>query len=81
MCIRDSTSRSGAEPLNERLSLQRSLQIRQQLVDRRKLLAKQITATGVGSSKAIVGSGTDDARDAVDRRVEFSVQDCANANG
>ena len=75
------TSRSGAEPLNERLSLQRSLQIRQQLVDRRKLLAKQITATGVGSSKAIVGSGTDDARDAVDRRVEFSVQDCANANG
>jgi len=73
------TSRSGAEPLNERLSLQRATQVRQQIVNRNKQLAGQLTTLGLGSSKAIVGSGTDDARDAVDRRVEFAVQDCKPA--
>jgi outer membrane protein OmpA-like peptidoglycan-associated protein len=70
------TSRSGAEPLNERLSLQRATQVRQQIVNQNKRLAGQLTTLGLGSSKAIVGTGTDDARDAVDRRVEFAVQDC-----
>ncbi|MFZ4626594.1 MAG: OmpA family protein, partial [Rhodoferax sp.] len=73
------TSRSGAEPLNERLSLQRATQVRQQIVNQNKRLAGQLTTLGLGSSKAIIGSGTDDARDAVDRRVEFAVQDCKTA--
>ncbi|MBK9441532.1 MAG: OmpA family protein [Comamonadaceae bacterium] len=73
------TSRSGAEPLNERLSLQRATQVRQQIVNQNKRLAGQLSAAGLGSSKAIVGSGTDDARDAVDRRVEFAVADCKSA--
>lgn len=71
------TSRSGAEPLNERISLQRAVQVRQRLVAQNSRLAKRVTTTGFGSSRAIVGSGTDDARDAVDRRVDFRVQDCA----
>lgn len=71
------TSRSGAEPLNERISLQRATQVRQRLVAHNNRLARRITAIGFGSSKAIVGSGTDDARDAVDRRVDFLVKDCA----
>ncbi len=71
------TSRSGAEPMNERISLQRAVQVRQRLVAQNSRLSKRITTTGFGSSRAIVGSGTDDARDAVDRRVDFRVMDCA----
>jgi outer membrane protein OmpA-like peptidoglycan-associated protein len=71
------TSRSGAEPLNERISLQRAVQVRQRLLTQNSRLDKRIKTTGFGSSRAIVGSGTDDARDAVDRRVDFRVMDCA----
>jgi len=73
------TSRSGAEPLNERLSLQRATQVRQQIISQNKRLTARLSAAGLGSTKAIVGSGTDDARDAVDRRVEFAVEDCKSA--
>jgi outer membrane protein OmpA-like peptidoglycan-associated protein len=72
------TSRSGAEPLNERLSLQRATQIKQRMVGQNKALERQLTSIGFGSTKAIVGSGSDDIKDAVDRRVEFAVNDCKN---
>ena len=39
-------------------------------------LAPRITADGVGSREMIVGLGTDDLRDALDRRVEFRTVDC-----
>ncbi len=70
------TSRSGAEPLNERLSLQRAAQVKQRMVSQNKQLDQQLKTIGFGSTKAIVGTGTDDAKDAVDRRVEFLVDDC-----
>lgn len=73
------TSRSGAEPLNERLSLQRATQIKQRLVSQNKQLSRQLTSIGFGSGKALVGSGTDDLRDALDRRVEFLVEDCKSS--
>ena len=34
-------------------------------------------ASGAGSSATIVGSGTDDTMDALDRRVEFTPFDCS----
>lgn len=70
------TSKSGPEPLNQRLSLQRATAVQQRLVATSKPLAKRVKTVGLGSSKAISGTGTDDARDAVDRRVEFQVQEC-----
>jgi outer membrane protein OmpA-like peptidoglycan-associated protein len=71
------TSRTGAEPLNERLSLQRAGLVQQRLVSLNKGLERKLSAVGLGSSKVISGTGTDDARDAVDRRVEFQVTECA----
>ena len=39
-------------------------------------LASQLRATGVGYTQNLVGTGTDDASDAIDRRVEFKVVEC-----
>jgi outer membrane protein OmpA-like peptidoglycan-associated protein len=41
-----------------------------------RTLASKLSAAGVGSKEALVGLGTDDMRDAIDRRVEFRVVDC-----
>jgi len=71
------TSRTGPEPLNERLSLMRAQYIKQRLDAYVPALASRTRAAGKGSSENISGLGTDDARDALDRRVEFKVQDCA----
>lgn len=37
---------------------------------------KNLTAFGKGSSEAIVGTGENNATDAIDRRVEFAVRSC-----
>ena len=37
---------------------------------------QRTSARGVGSRENISGLATDDARDAIDRRVEFKVKDC-----
>jgi outer membrane protein OmpA-like peptidoglycan-associated protein len=70
------TSRTGPEPLNERLSLMRAQFIKQRLDAASPPLARRTNASGKGSSENISGLGTDDARDALDRRVEFKVKDC-----
>jgi outer membrane protein OmpA-like peptidoglycan-associated protein len=70
------TSRTGPEPLNERLSLMRAQYIKQRLDAAAPALAKRTSASGKGSSQNLSGLGTDDARDALDRRVEFKVRDC-----
>jgi outer membrane protein OmpA-like peptidoglycan-associated protein len=70
------TSRTGAEPVNERLSLMRAQYVRQRLVAVNSQLAKRTNAAGMGSKENISGLGTDDGRDALDRRVEFKVADC-----
>lgn len=71
------TSRTGPEPLNERLSLMRAQYIKQRLDAAAPALAQRTSASGKGSSQNLSGLGTDDARDALDRRVEFRVKDCA----
>ena len=70
------TSRTGPEPLNERLSLMRAQYIKQRLDAAAPALAKRTSASGMGSSQNHSGLGTDDMRDALDRRVEFKVKDC-----
>lgn len=70
------TSRTGPEPLNERLSLMRAQFIKQRLDSAAPALARRTEAFGRGSRENISGLGTDDARDALDRRVEFKVKDC-----
>lgn len=70
------TSRTGPEPLNDRLSLLRAGTIKQKLEYDVPDLRTRTIANGVGSKENLVGSATDDARDALDRRVEFKVVDC-----
>jgi outer membrane protein OmpA-like peptidoglycan-associated protein len=74
------TSRTGPEPLNERLSLMRAQYIKQRLDAAAPALAKRTSASGKGSSQNLSGLGTDDARDALDRRVEFKVKDCLSSD-
>jgi outer membrane protein OmpA-like peptidoglycan-associated protein len=54
----------------------RAQYVKQRLDTANPVLAKRTTAEGKGSSENISGLGTDDARDALDRRVVFKVRDC-----
>lgn len=70
-------SPTGPEPLNERLSLLRAEAVRGSLVANDARLVTRTIATGYGSRETMVGTGRDDASDAMDRRVEFRVVNCA----
>jgi outer membrane protein OmpA-like peptidoglycan-associated protein len=70
------TSRTGDPAANDVLSQKRAAVIKASLERQNKKLAPRITADGVGSREIIVGLGTDDLRDALDRRVEFRTVDC-----
>ena len=69
-------SRTGSEQFNDRLSQQRAIYIKQRLEAEARELAARIRGTGRGFRENLVGTGTDDARDALDRRVEFKVSGC-----
>jgi len=70
------TSLTGSEPYNDRLSLQRAAYIKQRLDKEAPELAPRTKASGRGFRENLVGTGTDDARDALDRRVEFKLTGC-----
>jgi outer membrane protein OmpA-like peptidoglycan-associated protein len=70
------TSKTGSEAINDRLSLQRANYIKDRLGKEAADLAARLKANGVGFRENIVGTGTDDVRDALDRRVEFKVTEC-----
>ena len=67
------TSKSGTVALNERLSELRANYIKEQLRLEAPELSDRLTAIGLGSSANLVGTGADDASDALDRRVDFKV--------
>lgn len=71
------TSRTGAADANDVLSVKRATFIKQSLERHNKKLAAKLTADGVGSRENLVGLGTDDMRDALDRRVEFLPGSCS----
>jgi len=70
------TSRTGDAAANEVLSQKRAAVIKSNLERQNRKLATRISADGVGSREVIVGLGTDDLRDALDRRVEFRTVEC-----
>ena len=71
------TSRTGPEPLNQRLSLRRAEAVRRQLIELAPALEGRSIAAGAGSRENLVGTGRDDSSDALDRRVVFKVIECA----
>lgn len=71
------TSKTGSEPANDALSLRRANTIKQRLAAESAAFAERTKPVGMGFRQNIVGSGTDDAVDALDRRVEFRIVPCA----
>jgi flagellar motor protein MotB len=71
------TSRSGPGPINDALSLKRAQYVRQRLALEAPELAARTRAEGMGFRENIVGSGTDNGFDVLDRRVEFKIVPCA----
>lgn len=76
MTIVGHTSKTGSEAINDRLSLSRAHAVRDMLMQNERRLGSRIDTAGVGWRENIIGSGTDDARDSLDRRVEFKVRNC-----
>ncbi|MCC7457916.1 MAG: OmpA family protein [Nitrospira sp.] len=70
------TSHTGSEATNDRLSLARAVAIKQKLEAEAGELASRTRASGMGWRQNIIGTGTDDVSDALDRRVEFKIVDC-----
>src|SRR5262249_14157035 len=70
------TSNTGPVQINERLSILRAQFVKDRLQGAAPGLANRLKAVGVGSREPIVGTGRDDASDAIDRRVDFNVRSC-----
>ena len=70
------TSRSGPGPVNDALSLKRAQYVRQRLALEAPELTARTRAEGMGFRENIVGSGTDNGFDVLDRRVEFKIVPC-----
>lgn len=75
--VQGHSSKSGSEEYNDKLSLERANALRRQLQAESPALVPLLRASGRGSRENLVGSGSDDARDAIDRRVEFRIINCA----
>ncbi|MEO6363588.1 MAG: OmpA family protein [Caldimonas sp.] len=76
MSVVGHTSRSGPAPSNDALSLKRAAYVRAKLAVERPELATRTRAEGMGFRQNIVGSGTDNSFDVLDRRVEFRIVPC-----
>jgi outer membrane protein OmpA-like peptidoglycan-associated protein len=70
------TSRTGTVETNDALSYARANSIRAQLWTDAPDLAQRMTSQGKGFRENLIGLGTDDIRDALDRRVELLVAGC-----
>jgi outer membrane protein OmpA-like peptidoglycan-associated protein len=70
------SSKTGTEEVNNALSLRRAIAIKQRLAAESSEMADRAHPKGMGARQNLVGSGTDDVVDALDRRVEFAIVDC-----
>jgi outer membrane protein OmpA-like peptidoglycan-associated protein len=67
------SSPTGSAAVNEQLSQLRAEYVKDRLESDVSALRGHVIATGVGSKNNLIGTGTDDLSDALDRRVEFKV--------
>ena len=67
------TSASGSAALNDRLATLRAEAVKGRLEQASPTLAGHVVASGQGAQAPLVGTGADNATDALDRRVEFKV--------
>lgn len=76
MTIIGHSSNTGGEAANDRLSLARAASIQKRLEAAAPEMSGRLQSSGLGFRENLIGTGTDDARDALDRRVEFRVRGC-----
>ena len=69
-------SHSGSAAFNNALSLRRANHVRDMMKTAFPATASKIRTAGKGFSENIVGTGSDDERDALDRRIEFTLPAC-----
>lgn len=74
--VQGHSSRSGDERYNDVLSLQRAEAVRRLMQQESPGAAALTRAVGRGFRDNLVGSGSDDARDAIDRRVDVRLVGC-----
>jgi outer membrane protein OmpA-like peptidoglycan-associated protein len=79
MTVVGHTSHTGTEQHNLALSARRAQRIRDILTSYSRAAGLRLDSIGRGFEENIVGSGTDDDQDAVDRRVEFRKRACGLA--
>ncbi len=73
-------SRSGTEEHNQILSENRATTVFHKLEAEASEVGDKASASGVGTRENIIGTGANDASDAIDRRVEFKIPpECPNA--
>ncbi|MBI3782766.1 MAG: OmpA family protein [Deltaproteobacteria bacterium] len=70
-------SRSGTDEHNYVPSVKRAELIYGRLQSEAPGVGKKAVAIGRGSTENIIGTGTNDASDAIDRRVEFKMSECS----
>ena len=70
------SSRTGPEAWNERLSAARAEAVKDRISKLSPTLVKNLKSEGKGWHESIIGTGRDNATDAIDRRVEFKVVKC-----
>lgn len=70
------SSRTGAAEFNEQLSFQRAQRIGAELTRIAPALSTRLQESGMGFRENLVGTGSDDVHDALDRRVEFKFDAC-----
>jgi len=73
------TSQYGTYEYNKQLSKQRADKIKELMSDTFPEIIHRSKTIGMGSDETIVGSKPDSAENAIDRRVEFKIIDCAGA--
>jgi outer membrane protein OmpA-like peptidoglycan-associated protein len=74
-------SRTGKQSVNQALSLRRAARIQAGLVAEAPVLKTRTKAIGLGFEENLIGTGTDDAIDVLDRRVEFRIVPCGKTQG
>ncbi|HET6788970.1 MAG TPA: OmpA family protein [Aquabacterium sp.] len=77
MLIVGHSSRTGSETYNEQLSTRRAAAVQDIMQKDFAGIHQRSRAVGRGWTENIIGTGSDDAQDAIDRRVEFRIRDCA----
>ncbi len=70
------SSKTGSAAFNDALSRRRAVYVKQRMGAESADVASRARVQGMGFRQNIVGSGTDDVVDALDRRVEFKIVQC-----